>query len=230
IVADLARMHSGLLVISGTHGSGKTTTAASIIEQINQTQKRRIISLEKPVEYSFVSKQSIIEQRQIGQDTPSFKDGIRMCLEEDVDVVYVGEMHEGLEEVVPLLIESASGNSLVIVEVNAPNTIKAVDTLLNGVLASYKNEEAARHSLADVLAAVVAQRLLPRRGGGLIPAIEVMLGNTSVKSLIRENKIYQLESIIQTSKKDGMISMDKAIEDLVHLGEVKGEDVGIARA
>lgn len=230
IINDLAKQKAGLCVIAGSYGSGKTTTAASMIEEINRAEKRRIVTLENPVEYSFVSKQSIVEQRQVGVDTPSFLSGLRYCLEEDIDLVYVGDARENLNSAASLVLELAAGNAMVIAEVTANNVVKVIEHLMVGAVASGMTEEVARHAIADVLSAVLVLKLLPRRGGGLIPAAEVLIGTPAIKSLIREGKFYQIDSAIQTSKKDGMINMDKAVEDLVRLGEVKPEDTNMQLA
>lgn len=227
IIADLAKYKNGLCIIAGSYGSGKTTTVASMIEEINRTEKRRIVTLENPVEYSFVSKQSIVEQRQVGIDTPTFLSGLRYCLEEDVDLVYVGDARENFDTSASLALELAAGNAMVIAEITASNVVKVIERLMVAAVSSGITEEVARHAIADVLSAVLVLKLLPRRGGGLIPAAEVLVGTPAIKSLIREGKFYQIDSAIQTSRKDGMINMDRAIEDLIRLGEVRAEDAKI---
>jgi len=227
IINDLVKYKNGLCIIAGSYGSGKTTTVASMIEAINRTEKRRVVTLENPVEYSFVSKQSIVEQRQVGVDTESFLTGLRYCLEEDVDLIYVGDAREDLDKAASVILELAAGNAMVIAEVTAGNVVKVIERLMVGAVASGMSEEVARHAIADVLSAVLVLKLLPRRGGGLIPAAEVLIGTPAIKSLIREGKFYQVDSAIQTSRKDGMINMERAVEDLVRLGEVKTEDVKI---
>ncbi len=215
---------SGLLIVAGPKGSGKTSLAASLIEEINKTQSQRIITIEKPVEYAFTSKKSMIEQRTVGLDAKSFVSALEYCLEEDVEVVLVGEINEGLDQAAPVILELAAGNALVILEVNASNSIRAVEKILNGAKAGLP-DEAARYGLADALLGVIVMELLPRRGGGLIPALEVMLVNSAVKALIREGKIYQLDSVIQTSRQEGMVSMEKAVADLVEAGEVSQGEI-----
>jgi len=224
IFTDLTKIPSGLFILAGSHASGKTTSAAAVIEEINNQQKKHIITIEDPIEYSFVSKKSIIEQRQIGSDTQSYVTGLNYCLEEDVDLVYVGEIRKELQKCMGLILELATGNSLVIMEVNANNTTRAIEKVLTA--AEFEiSDEAARYSLADSLIGVVVQRLLPRRGGGMVAAHEILLTNSAVKSLIREGKIYQLESIIQTSRKEGMMMMEKSLEELVRNNDVRQEDI-----
>jgi twitching motility protein PilT len=223
-LTDILKASAGLLIIAGPHGSGKTTTAASFIEEANKNSAMRIFTLEDPIEYSFVSKKSIVEQRQIGSDVKSFVDGLSYCLEEDIDLVYVGEIRKDLEQAVSLVLELASGNCLVILEINASNSTRAIEKILNAAKAGMP-DEAARYSLSDALLGVLVQRLLPKHGGGMSLALEILLANSAVKSLVKEGKIYQLESVIQTSRKEGMINMEKSLEELVRNGEVGQENV-----
>jgi len=217
-------LNSGLLIVAGPNDSGKTSTAAAIIEEINKNEKKYIITLENPIEYLFVNKKSIIEQRQIGRDVVSLATGLRHCLEEDVDLIYVGEVKREFEEAVPLILQLAAGNSLVILEINADNAVRVVEKILDAGKAK-SSSEATRYILADVLIGVIAQKLIPRLGGGMALANEVLTVNSAVKSLIREGKIYQIESIIQTSRQDGMIGMEKSIEDLLKKGDIQATEV-----
>jgi len=224
ILEEVIKIKSGLLILAGNYGSGKTYSAAVLLEEINKNYKKRIITLEEPIEYSFISKKSIIEQREVGKDTMNIASGLKYCLEEDVDIIYVGEVRKNFEEALPLIMELASGNSLVVLEVNAGSSIMAIEKVLNALQVKY-SESAARYSLSDALVCVCTQRLLPKRGGGLALAAEVLVVNSTVKSFIREGEIFQIESIIQTSRKDGMISMEKSIQELIKAGEVRLEDV-----
>lgn len=220
VIDDMIKLNSGLLVIAGSQLSGKTGTAAAIIEEINKSSTKRIITLEDPIEYLFVSKKGIVEQRQIGKDVKTISDGINYCLNEDVDVVYIGEIKKDLDLVIADILNLASGNALVIFEVNTDSSIRALEKIINAL----KNEmsaEAARYSVADIVNGVIVQKLVPRIGGGMVMAHEVLLINSAVKSLIREGRIYQIESILQTSRREGMISMDKHLEELSQSGEIK---------
>lgn len=222
-ILELSKKNSGLFIVSGNQSSGKTSTIASIIEEINRNYGKRIIALENPIEYLFISKKSIIEQRQIGRDVISYAEGLKYCLNEDANVVYVGEMAEDLKDVIPTIFELASGNALVIMEMNAENS----ERVLERIVASLKktmSDEAARYLLSDVLRGILVQKLLPKIGGGVVLAYEMMIMNGPIMALIRESKIYQIENIINTSRKEGMISMEKCVEELVKNGEVKSED------
>lgn len=223
---NFLRAAPGLLIIAGAYNSGKTTTAASLIEELNKTKALNIITIEDPIEYLFISKTSLIMQRQIGVDVNSLADALDYCLSEDVDTVYINEMkdNQAFSLALPKIFELASGNCLVILEINADSSVRVLERILAGLAPSLPLE-AARYNLADILVGVLTQKLVKRRGGGLVLANEILLNNAAVKSLIREDKIYQLESVIQTSRKEGMISLDKSLNDLIESGEVRREDI-----
>jgi twitching motility protein PilT len=216
---------SGLLIVAGPPASGKTSTIASLVERVNKEISHYIITVEDPIEKVFINKKSLIDQRQVGRDVNSFLDGLKHCLEEDIDMVYLDEIREDFEQALPLILELASGNTLVILEMNAENSIRALEKILN-VNCRNLSKESIRFMLADVLFGVVAQKLIPNRDGGLSLALEVLLSNFAVKSLIREGNIYQLESVIQNSAEEGMLSMEKSIKDLVMSGEVDRQEAG----
>lgn len=217
---------SGLLIIAGAYNSGKTTTAASLIEELNKTKALNIVTIEDPIEYLFISKTSLVTQRQVGADVNTAVEALDYCLSEDVDAVYVNEIKDNqfFNSALPKIFELASGNCLVIWEINADSSIRVLEKILAGQGLNLP-PEAARYNLADILIGVLTQKLVKRRGGGLILANEVLLNSAAVKSLIREGKIYQLESVIQTSRKEGMISLDKSLNNLIEAGEVRREDI-----
>ncbi len=223
IFQDFLKLHSGLIIIAGSNNSGKTTTAAAFIEEVNRISSRYIITIEDPIEYLFVNKKSIIEQRQIGRDVKSVTAGIDYCLVEDVDLVYINEIKKEFSSAMPLILELAAGNCLVVMEMNADSSVRAIEKILGSEEAKLSNE-AVRYSLADVLVGIVVQKIIFGRGGVNLAA-ELLLVNSAVKSLIREGKIYQIESAMQTFRKEGMISMDKALEELVASGKVRQEDI-----
>jgi len=223
ILQNLVKLNSGLFVITGSRQSGKTATAAALIEEVNKTAKKRIITIENPIEYMFISKKSLIEQRQVGRDVASIEQGIVHAQEEGADCVYIGEARESADSFAARMLELAAGNALVIYETNSDNSKRVLEKIIAAAGKS-STLEAARYALSDVLVGVISQRLFPRRGGGLALAAEVLLVNSPVKALIREGKVSQLESIMQTSRREGMISLEKAIEELVANGVVKRED------
>ncbi|MEK7558157.1 MAG: ATPase, T2SS/T4P/T4SS family [Patescibacteria group bacterium] len=225
IINDFIKTKSGLLIIAGSHSSGRTTTIASVIEEINKRESKNIVTLEDPIEFLFINKKSLITQRQIGYDVKTFSQGLNYCLKEDVDLIYISEINE--EEFIlamPLILELSAGNCMVILEFNGNNSTKIVEKIL-GAVGKNTSIEAARHSLTDVLFGVVIQKLVPQIGGGLVLATEVLLNNSAVKSLIREGRFYQIESIMQTSRSEGMVSLKKSLEQLLMSGKIRQEDV-----
>ncbi|MFH0956134.1 MAG: ATPase, T2SS/T4P/T4SS family [Candidatus Falkowbacteria bacterium] len=223
---NFLRATSGLLIIAGAYNSGKTTTTAALIEELNKTRALNIVTIEDPIEYLFISKTSLIMQRQIGTDVNTVVNALDYCLSEDLDVVYINEIRDDrvVNSAMPKIFELASGNCLVILEINADSSNRVLEKVLAGMALSLP-AEAARYNLADILVGVLVQKLVKRRGGGLVLANEILLNNAAAKSLIREGKIYQLESVMQTSRKEGMISMDKSLNNLIESGEVRREDI-----
>jgi len=221
IIGTLAEKTKGLLIVAGSYSSGKTNTIAAIVEYINQTSKRRILTLESLVEIMFVSKKSIVEQRQIGNDVSSLIDGLKYAKNQDIDVLVVSEIKDEINKAIPLCLEIASGSCLVILEINAGSTIQAIENIIE----SYSDSkiESARFLLADVLQGAIVQKLLPKVGGGSILAIELLIATQPVKSIIREGKIKQLATAIETSGSEGMISMTKSLVSLVKNGQVSRE-------
>ncbi len=216
--------NSGLLIVAGPNDSGRTSTIASLVEKINLEEKKFGITLEKPIERFFVNKQSIIDQRQVGSDVNSYVDGLKHCLEEDVDFVYIDEIKDGFEDALPFILELSSGNCLVIIEVNGESSIRVLEKILNTNCSNF-SRESIRFLLADVLLGIIVQRLIPNQSGDLSLAIEALLSNFAVKSLIREGKIYQLESVIQNSAEEGTVSMEKSIKELIISGKVDPGEV-----
>ncbi len=226
ICGNFLKAASGLLIIAGAYNSGKTTTAASFIEELNKTKALNIITIEDPIEYLFVGKLSFITQRQVGTDANTVSEALDYCLSEDVDAVYINEIKDGhsLGSAMLKIFDLASGNCLVVLEINADSSERVLEKILTGVSESM-SPEAARYNLADILIGVLTQKLVKRRGGGMVLANEILLNNEAVKSLIREGKIHQLESVMQTSRKQGMIRMDKSLDSLFEAGEIRREDI-----
>jgi len=215
---SVAGAEAGLFIIAGPQSSGKSTTLASLVEVINRSSNKRIVVIEEKIETFFVSKKSLIEQREIGKDALDYGQALDNCLEDGVDVVALGEIRkEKFFNTIPKIIDLASGNSLVILELNASGAIRVIEEILDN-LSKDSSQESACHALADVFLGVIAQRLLPKVGGGLVLANELLIGNNPVRSFIRDNKTAQIDNIIQTSRKEGMVSFDKAIDELSKAG------------
>ncbi|MBT4517016.1 MAG: Flp pilus assembly complex ATPase component TadA [Candidatus Komeilibacteria bacterium] len=217
---QLLNREKGLIIITGPFGSGRTSTAASLVETLNQNKGIHIQTLEKPIEYLFSNNQSVIEQRSVGKDVNTFISGLKNMLDEDIDAVFVDCMHEvGMEE---LILELSESGKLIILVMDADSVISALERFISNISADKK--EWGRDLLAHSLLGVVAQRLMPRVGGGLTMVSEVLVNIPAVRSSIKDDKLQQLNSIMQTSKQEGMVSLDKALLELVRVGEISLED------
>ena len=224
IVSRIINQKAGLLILAGSYDSDKTTSSGALVEEINNKRGGHIVTIEDPIENIFVRKKSLIEQRQIGRDVKTFEDGLEHCLRDDVDFVYLSEIRKNFEHAFPLVAELSSGNSFVLLEMNAPSSIQVVEKLINALETKY-NKEAARFMLADILLGIVVQRVFFKKPSGRAMAYEIMINNAAIQSLIREGKFYQLDNIIQTSRKEGMTGMSKSIDDLIDSGEVDENDI-----
>lgn len=219
-IVQLLNKEHGLVIITGPFGSGRTTTAAALLETLNQNKGVHIQTLEEPIEYLFSNNQSVIEQREVGRDVDSFKKGLQDMLDEDIDVAFVDALHEdGLEE---LILELVENGKLVIAVMDADSAVSAIDRFISNI--DEDKRAWGRDLFADVLVGIIAQRLLPRAGGGLSLATEVLTSTAAVKSSIKDNNLKQINSIIQTSRDEGMINLDKSLTELVRVGEVSKEE------
>ena len=211
VLEDLARRVRGLLLVTGPTGSGKSTTLAAMINQINHERAEHIITIEDPIEYLHEHHKSVINQRELGQDTHSFQNALRAVLREDPDVLLVGEMRD--LETIKLAITCAETGHLVMATLHTNNAAESVDRMIDVFPA--QEQEQIRVQLSNNLVGIISQQLLPRAGQpGRIAAIEVMVATSAIRNLIRENKAHQITSTIQTSKESGMQTMDQALCDL----------------
>lgn len=217
---ELTNKKRGLVLVTGPTGSGKSTTLASLIDQINRNYTSHIITLEDPIEYLHTHNKSIVNQREVGLDTSSYAHALRSALREDPDVILVGEMRD--LETISTAITAAETGHLVF---STLHTIGAAATIDRAIDVFPPNQQQQiRIQLATVLEAVISQALIPLTGGrGRVAAFEVMLGTPAVKNLIREGKTFQITSMMQTSKKIGMQTLDDAIYDLYLSGKIDAE-------
>jgi len=221
IIQQFASLEKGLLIVTGPTGQGKSTTIASLIEFINQNNSKHIVTIEDPVEYLFNSGKSIISQREYGTDTMSFERALKSALREDADVVFVGEMRD--LPTFDAVLTIAEAGHLVFTTLH---TNEASQTPSRIVDAFPKNQQIqVRQQLANVLAGIVSQRLVQKASGqGRLPACEIMVANAAIRNLIREGKDHQIQSVIQTSANEGMISLDQVLADYVAKGQVTLEE------
>ncbi|MCG3184067.1 MAG: Twitching mobility protein [Planctomycetes bacterium] len=200
----------GLILVTGPTGSGKTTTLATMIDWINTNLDHHIITVEDPIEYYHQHKKSIITQRELGNDVPSFAEGLRRALRQDPDVILVGEMRD--LETIGAAITAAETGHLVFGTLHTTGATRTVDRIIDAFPTN--QQEQVRAQLAVSMIACISQAIMPKVGGGLIAAFEIMVSTSAVENLIREAKTYQLNSVIQTGKKEGMVLLDDYLWDL----------------
>ena len=212
IVQDLAKLKKGLIMVAGPTGSGKSTTLAGIIDYINNNFMRHIITIEDPVEYIFQNKRSLINQRELGSTTISFNEALRSSLRQDPDVIMVGEMRD--LETFRLALTAAETGHLVLATLHTNSAAQTINRIIDVFPAEEKS--AVRSILSGSIKAVISQRLVKKRGGGRCAAFEIMLANSSVRNLIHEDKIPQINSIIELSRKNGMLLLKDSLKDLMN--------------
>jgi twitching motility protein PilT len=211
LVANVGRIGRGFILITGPTGSGKSTTLAALLDWINRTRTNHIVTIEDPVEFLHKPQKSLISHRELGFDTPTFASAVKAAMREDPDVVLVGELRD--LETMSMALQAAETGLLVFATLHTNSAAKAVDRLIDGFPAG--EQEQVRIVLAEVLKAVVAQVLLKRKGGGRVPAFEVLRGSTALSNSIREGKTSMISTLIQTGRSAGMIAMDHYLADLV---------------
>jgi len=212
IISELARKQNGLILVTGPTGSGKSTTLAAMIGQINQEEKLHILTLEDPIEFLHRHAESMVNQREIGPDTPSFAAGLRAALREDPDVILVGEMRD--YDTTQIAVSAAETGHLVLATLHTPSASQTIDRIID-IFPPYQQAQI-RIQLAASLQGVVAQQLLPRADGpGRVAAFEILIATPAVRNLIREGKTHQLPSIIQTNAKVGMVTMEASLKALL---------------
>jgi len=220
ITRELARKHSGLILVTGPTGSGKSTTIACMIDFINSEREAHIMTIEDPIEYLHRHKRCMVNQRELNSDTDSFENALRAVLREDPDVILIGEMRD-LETIASALTMAETGH-LVFGTLHTRNAPQTVDRVID-VFPPHQQDQI-RVQLSNTLEAVIAQQLLPRVGGGRIAAVEVMVATSAIRNLIREGKTYQIYSALETGAQFGMQPMDKVLADLHRSGLVSYND------
>ena len=222
VVASFAEKHKGLVLVTGPTGSGKSTTLASLIDIINSTQERHIITLEDPIEYVHNHKKGIVNQREIGNDTETFNAALRAALRQDPDVILVGEMRD--PETVSIALTAAETGHLVFSTLHTVGSAKTIDRIVDMFPA--EQQQQIRTQLSTVCEGVISQQLIKTIDGrNRVAALEVMVTTPAIRNLIRENKTYQIQNIIQTNSKIGMQSMDQELVNLFRQGRISKESV-----
>ncbi len=217
---SFCKERQGFILITGPSSHGKSTTLAALIEEINQNFFRRIITIEDPIEYVFSNKKSVIEQREVYSDTKSFSRGLKSVFRQDPDVIMVGEMRD--PETISAAITAAETGHLVFSTLHTNSASESIHRIIDSFPSEQQNQ--IRVQLASSLLGIVSQRLISRKKGGLIPACEILLSNSASANIIRENRIHELNLVIETSSNHGMISLDKSLNSLVDRDEISKKD------
>jgi len=215
-VMELANMDHGMILVTGTAGSGKSTTQACIIDRINQTRDCHIITLEDPIEFLHRNQRSIVSQREIAVDTEDYLSALRACLRQAPDVILLGEMRDA--DTIRTAITAAETGHLLMATLHTKGTVNAIDRIIDSFDSAHQAQ--IRMMLSTVLRTVVSQQLVPGINGEMIPAVEVMHVNSAIRGLIRDNKNYQINNAIAAGRQEGMITMDQALLGLYRSGKI----------
>ena len=220
IFKDLSLAPRGVVLVTGPTGSGKSTTLAAMINHINENKPNHIVTIEDPIEFVFESHKSLINQREVHRDTLGFNEALRSALREDPDVIMIGEMRD--LETIRLALTAAETGHLVFGTLHTSSAAKTVDRIVDVFPAAEK--DMVRSMLSESLRAVVSQTLMKKSGGGRLAAHEIMIGTSAIKNLIREGKIAQMYSSIQTGEAHGMQTLDQCLQEMVMKGMVSREE------
>jgi len=225
ILKNLAERSHGMVLVTGTTGSGKSTTLAALIEHINQSQRRRIVTIEDPIEYIFASKSSVILQRQVGRDTLSFAEALRRVLRQDPDVIVVGEMRD--LETMSVALSAAETGHLVLATLHTINASQTIDRIVDAFPPEQQYQ--VRVQLAEVLEAIISQALLPKQDGtGRVAIHEILTTTDAIRNLIRKGATEQIPTYMNMGQKDGMQTFEQSVTQLADLGLIS-QEVALSR-
>ena len=215
-LSKFTQQAQGLVLMVGPTGHGKSTTMAALLDIINKTQSKHILTIEDPIEYLFVQDRCIINQREVHTDTPSFASALRHSFRQDPDVIMVGELRD--QETIATAMTAAETGHLIFATLHTNNAAQTIDRIIDTFPGDQQNQ--IRSQVSTTLIGVISQRLLPRIEGGLVPAVEVMIATPAVRNLIREGKVHELDTVITTGMDKGMMSLDRSLANLVELREI----------
>ncbi|MDP3696578.1 MAG: PilT/PilU family type 4a pilus ATPase [Candidatus Taylorbacteria bacterium] len=216
IIKVFSKLSQGFVLVVGPNGHGKSTTLAALVDLINKERAEKILTIEDPIEYIFTPEKSIIDQREVYQDTFSFHKALRSAFRENVNVVMVGEMRD--YETMSAAVTAAETGHLVFGSLHTNSASQTVERIIDTFPPNQQSQ--IRNQLANTISGIVSQRLIPRIKGGLIPAVEVMIATPAVRTLVRDNRPRQLDLVIETSQEAGMISLNRSLADLVRSKEI----------
>ena len=219
ILHEFTKSQQGFFLAVGPAGHGKTTTLAALIDEINHSKMEHIITIEDPIEYTFVQDRALIDQREVGTDTISFHRGLRSILRQDPDVIMVGEMRD--PESISIALTAAETGHLVFSTLHTNSVSQTIDRIVDSFPGAQQGQ--IRSQLATTLIGIVSHRLIPKISGGRTPACEIMFVNSAIKNLIREKKTYQIDLVIDTSVQEGMMSLNRSLVELVRKRKISLE-------
>lgn len=220
ILENFAQRNQGFFLCVGAVGQGKSTTLSAMVEYINQNRAEHIVTIEDPVEYIYESKQSLIEQREIGVDANSFEQALNAVFRQDVDVILVGEMRNA--QTIGTAVTAAETGHLVLSTLHTNDAVQTIDRIIDSFPAGQQDQ--IRVQLSGSLVGIFSQRLIPRISGGLVPAYELLINNNAVANLIREKRTHEVQTLIETGLEQGMIDMNRTLVELVKQGEITVEN------
>ncbi|MBU6390383.1 PilT/PilU family type 4a pilus ATPase [Patescibacteria group bacterium] len=220
VLDTFTQTRQGFFLVVGPIGHGKTTTLASMIESINASRAEHILTIEDPIEYVYEQKLSVVNQREVRTDTRDFHTALESVFREDINVLMIGEMRD--IETISTAVTAAETGHLVFSTLHTNNAAQTIDRIIDAFPAAQQDQ--IRIQLAGSLAAIFSQRLIPRISGGLVPAYELLINNSAVSNLIREKRIHEIDTVIETGLEQGMMDMNRSLADLVRAGEITEEN------
>ncbi|MEI8327934.1 MAG: PilT/PilU family type 4a pilus ATPase [Candidatus Taylorbacteria bacterium] len=219
ILESFTRKQQGFFLVVGPIGVGKSTTLATMLQMINDTRTEHIMTIEDPIEYIYESNKSIIDQREVRIDTPDFQSALTAMFRQDIDVCMIGEMRD--INTIATAVTAAETGHLILSTLHTNNAAQTIDRIIDSFPPGQQDQ--IRIQLAGSLTGIFSQRLVPRISGGLIPAYELLITNNAVSNLIREHRIHEINSVIETSSQEGMIDMNRSLAELARSGEITVE-------